>query len=353
MAFFKIKRVFESQPLWQQLLIVLIFNTLVAVLIKSIIPNSSFYNQLLISQSIGLSIFLSLIVSATFFDLKTWRILIPLILGVPIGLAIVIIIQAILLDTSFDLVIESLKENYTNILSIFFSGLFFGTTILVFFANRERIFREKAKLQTEKIYNLDHQKTITETNLRLLQAQIEPHFLFNTLSNVISLIEKDPPKSKKLLESLTDFLRASLKRSTDIHKNLRNEVDLISNYLDIMKLRIGKRLEYDICLQDDIIDCAFPPLLLQPLIENAVIHGIEPLAAGGKIVISISKDNHKLVITVSDTGKGLQTENIKGFGLSNIRDRIMSIYGNDGCLIIKENKPCGVTATIEVPYESV
>ncbi len=349
---FKLKTGFESQPLWQSLLMVLIFNTLIAVLIKSLIPGSSFYNQLLISQSIGLSIFLTLIVSASFFKNKTWRILIPLILGVPIGLLVIVTIQAILSDRNFDQVLKLLKENYTDLLSLLFSGLFFGAIVLVFFANRERLFREKTKLQTEKINNLDHQKTIAETNLRLLQAQIEPHFLFNTLSNVISLIEKDPSKSKNLLESLTDFLRASLKRSADTDKILRNEIVLISHYLDIMKIRIGKRLESNIYFQDDVIDCIFPPLLLQPLVENAIIHGIEPLSEGGTIDISISKNNHRLVITVSDTGKGLTTENTKGFGLTNIRDRIRSLYGESGRLLIEENQPCGVMATIEIPYES-
>lgn len=353
MAHFKIKTVFESQPLWQQFIIVLIFNTLIATLIHSIISNSSFVFQMIMSQSIGLSIFLSFIVYANFFKLKTWRILVPLIFGAPIGVSLGITFQALLMGASFEVVIQAAKENYTNILSILFSALFFGIIVVAFFANRENIFRARTKLQTEKIHNLNHQKNIAETSLRLLQAQIEPHFLFNTLSNVISLIEKDPQKSKLLLESLTEFLRASLKRSTDIQQNLRNEISLISNYLDILKIRIGKRLEYNIYYKDDIIDCAFPPLLLQPLIENAIIHGIEPLAEGGVIDISIAKDNHKLIITVSDTGKGLATENIKGFGLTNIRERIKSIYGDDGHLTIEENQPCGVTASIEVPYEPV
>jgi len=353
MAILKIKTAFELQPFWQQLVIVLIFNTLVAALIHSITTGGLFLNQIILSQCIGLSIFLSFIVSAVFFKLTTWRLLVPIIIGAPIGIAVNITIQAVLLNASLDLVVTSLQENYTNILSIVFSAIFFGTIIVIFFASREHMFREKSKLQAEKIDNLDNQKKIVETNLRLLQAQIEPHFLFNTLSNVISLIDKDPPKSKILLETLTDFLRASLKRSKDAQQNLRDEISLISNYLDILKIRIGDRLNYTISLQDNIIDCVFPPLLLQPLVENAVIHGIEPLKEGGVIDISIAEANHKLVITVSDTGKGLPVESSKGFGLTNIRDRIRSIYGHDGRLIIEENKPCGVTAIIEVPYEPV
>lgn len=187
----------------------------------------------------------------------------------------------------------------------------------------------------------------------MLQAQIEPHFLFNSLSNVISLIESNPGKSKLLLESLTEFLRATLRRSTDEQKNLRNEISLIRHYLDIMKIRIGERLKYNIHLQEEYIDCAFPPLLLQPLVENAIIHGIEPLAEGGIIDISIEKINTKLLIKVADTGKGMSDKNINSFGLKNIRERISSIYGTDGRLLIEENKPSGVIASIEVPYEKI
>jgi len=351
MALIKIKTAFESQPFWQLFIIVLLFNTLIAFFLHAIIPTSVFSNQIIMSQSIGISIFLSYVVLANIVELKNWRMLIPLFIGSPLGVAIGITIQAIMLNATFDLVIESLKQNYANVLSTIFIGLFFGSIILALFIYRERIFKAKAKLQAEKINNLDHQKTIAETSLRMLQAQIEPHFLFNTLSNVISLIDKNPQKSKILLESLTEFLRASLKRSTDKHQNIKNEIGLIRHYLDIMKTRIGNRLEYNIHLQDDAVDCAFPPLLLQPLVENSIIHGIEPLTEGGLIDITIGKSDTKLVISVSDTGKGLSTGSIKGFGLTNIRDRIRSIYGDEGHLMIEENQPCGVVATIEVPYE--
>jgi len=353
MAEFKLKSVFKSQPIWQQAIVVLIFNSLVALLIKSIVSDSSFYDQFLLSQSIGLSIFLSFIISASFFQLKlkTWKILLPLFIGTPIGIVIMITIQAVSLNLSFDFILSSLRVNYTGLFSILFSGLFFGAIILIFFVHRDRIYREENKLQTEKISNLDHKKTIAETNLRLLQAQIEPHFLFNTLSNVISLIEIEPEKSKRLLQSLTDFLRASLKRSTEIDYSLKNELILIADYLDIFKIRLGKRLEFNIELQENINECVFPPFLLQPLVENAISHGIEPLVEGGRIDISIKKHESQLVITVFDTGKGLAPGNIKGFGLSNIRKRINSIYGANGILLIEGNKSGGVTAIIEVPYE--
>jgi len=353
MPLFNIKTAFESQPLWQQFIIVLIFNSFIAVVIHLVVSDSILLNQIILSQSIGLSIFLNFIIFANILELKKWKLIVPLVLGSFCGVVVVIVIQAMMIDASFGMILNDLKLNYTNVLSILFTAIFFGLIITFFFVGREQMLRTKTKLQALKINNLDQQKTIAETNLRLLQAQIEPHFLFNTLSNVISLVDKEPQKSKALLESLTDFLRSSLKRSTDRHQSLQGEISLITNYLDIMKIRIGKRLKYSIHLQDEIVDCSFPPLLLQPLVENAIIHGIEPLPEGGVIDIDIAKDEDKLCITVSDTGIGLATDNIKGFGLTNIRDRIRRMYSNNGRLEIEENKPRGVKAAIEIPYETI
>ena len=353
MAFIKFNNRFKSQPIWQQYAIVLVFNSLIALFLHSIMQNSNFSNQLFLSQCIGLSILTSYLGLAQLIELKGWRVLIPLLPGSLIGISIAVFIQALRLNASLDIVWESLRQHYANILTMLFIALFFGGIIIAFFIYRENMHQHRTRLQAEQISNLDHQKTIVETNLRMLQAQIEPHFLFNTLSNVISLIEKEPVKSKHLLESLTEFLRASLKRSSEQGQDLDNEINLIQYYLEIMKTRIGKRLDYTIQKQPEVGNCKFPPLLLQPLVENAIIHGIEPVREGGRIDINIAREADNLILTVSDTGKGLSGNSIKGFGLSNIRDRIRSIYLDQGHLMIEENQPSGVTASIEIPYEPV
>lgn len=351
MALIKFNNQFKSQPVWQQYAIVLVFNSLIALFLYSIIQNSTFSKELLISQCIGLSILTSYLGLSQLIELKGWRNLIPLLTGSLIGISIDIFIQALQLNASLDFVWESLRNNYTNILAMMFIAFFFGAIIIAFFIYRENMYQHRTRLQAEQISNLDHQKTIVETNLRMLQAQIEPHFLFNTLSNVISLIEKEPVKSKHLLESLTEFLRASLKRSSEQGQDLDNEINLIQYYLAIMKTRFGKRLDYTIQKQPEVGNCKFPPLLLQPLVENAIIHGIEPVREGGRVDIHIARQGDKLLLTVADTGKGLSTNSIKGFGLRNIRDRIRSIYPDQGQLVIEENHPSGVIASIEVPYE--
>lgn len=353
MSSFRNHNLFRIHSVRQQIIIVLLFNTLIALFLHIIIRDSVFFNQITLSQSIGVSIFSIYLLLAHFIDLKNWRLLIPVFAGTPIGVAIGIAIQAMFYGISFDLVISSLTSHYANILTALFIGLFFGSIALVFFVYRERIHKTRTTLQSEMIKNLDNEKAIAETRLRMLQAQIEPHFLFNTLSNVISLIDIAPEKSKKLLESLTDFLRASLKRSAEVDYSLIRETELVSHYLDIIKLRLGKRLNYALHIQDDIHDCRLPPLLLQPLVENAVKHGIEPLAEGGLIDITISRTDSRLVIAVSDNGKGLSVESSNGFGLTNIRDRIRSFYKGEGHLKIMENQSGGVTATIQIPYEPI
>lgn len=353
MALSKNTTALHAQPAWQKLSIVLLFNTLIALFLHIVIPNSIFLTQVILSHSIGLSIFLCYLILFRYIKLNEWITLIPLLIGLPLGITVSITIQALIVNATFDQVIEALGTNYRNILTTLFIGLFFGAIVSLFFVYRERIFRSKARLQTEQIKNLDQQKIIAETQLRLLQAQIEPHFLFNTLANVISLIDKDPEKSKQLLESFTEFLRSTLKRSTERQQNLENEITLIEHYLQIMKLRIGERLAYHIHVQGDATHCALPPLLIQPLVENAIIHGIEPVSGGGRIDITIKTSANKLVIMVSDTGKGLTTSSSKGFGLSNLRERLRMLYKNQGHLVIEDNKPSGVTATIEVPCETL
>lgn len=349
----KCRSMFNLQPVWQQLVTVIIFNSLIALLIRSLLPNSDLGHQFFLSQSIGLSIFANYLIFASFVRLRSWAMLIPIVTGSVMGIAIVVLINAALHRASADTVIAALNENINSILSILFSALFFGVIIVFFFSSREAMLRTKAKLQEQQMRELKNNKKLAETNLRLLQAQIEPHFLFNTLSNVISLIQTDPEKSKTLLESLATFLRATLHHSKATNLHLRDEIELVSNYLRIFKLRMGKRLTYAISCNEDVKACPFPPLLIQPLVENAIIHGIEPQAEGGTIEINIGKNDGYLVIQVADTGKGLRTDFISGFGLSNIRERIKSMYDERARLSIEENQPHGVIATIHVPYENL
>jgi LytS/YehU family sensor histidine kinase len=184
----------------------------------------------------------------------------------------------------------------------------------------------------------------------LLQAQIEPHFLFNTLSNVISLLETDPPKGRTMLADLTGYLRSSLSRTRDKMTTLGQEIDLIRAYLDIYKIRIADRLSYAIDIPDALRTMPFPPMLVQPLVENAVKHGIEPKIDGGRIVVSAENDSGCCRLVVADTGVGLSEQAIDGIGLANVKARVEALFHGKARLVLEQNRPCGLKVILEIPH---
>ena len=190
---------------------------------------------------------------------------------------------------------EILRGRPALFIQMLFIGILFGTMITYFFFSRERLSQTEAQLQEEQIKSLTLEKNTLETRLRLLQAQIEPHFLFNTLSNILSLLESEPAKGKAMLEDLTRYLRSSLSRTRERMTTLGQELDLVRAYLDIYKVRMGERLRYTIEVTGDAqADLPFPPMLVQPLVENALKHGIEPKIEGGEILIK-AEDQARLL----------------------------------------------------------
>jgi LytS/YehU family sensor histidine kinase len=205
-------------------------------------------------------------------------------------------------------------------------------------------------VQEERIKRLTSEKEAIEANLRLLQAQIEPHFLFNTLSNILSLLDSDSEKGKSMLTSLTRYLRKSLSKVREYTSTVGQEMELIEDYLKIFKVRMGGRLLFKLDVSDSVRDLPLPPMLIQPLVENAIKHGLEPKVQGGEILIRGKENDSLLRLEIIDTGMGFNPGRKDGLGLANIRERLQALYGNDGRLVIEENQPGGVKAIIEVPY---
>jgi two-component sensor histidine kinase len=189
----------------------------------------------------------------------------------------------------------------------------------------------------------------TAARLALLQAQIEPHFLFNTLANIHALIKQDADAASRSLEELNSYLRASLRRSRQMTATVAEEVELVEALLALAAARLGARLTYEISLPAELRATTLPPLLLQPLVENAIRHGIEPAIDGGKIVVDVREIASGLELTVTDTGCGLNPNAPEGVGLSNVRARLASLYGADGKLQLYANAPRGVIAKLIVP----
>jgi sensor histidine kinase YesM len=222
-----------------------------------------------------------------------------------------------------------------------------------FFYSKAQLKLVREVAEQERIDRLASEKEALESKLRMLQAQIEPHFLFNTLANILSLIDTEPAKGKSMLMDLTHYLRTSLSRTLPDTTTLGQEMDTIHAYLSIQKIRLGDRLRFTIDVPEALRQCLFPPMLLQPLVENAIKHGLEPKVDGGEIAMTADEQGELLRITVADTGLGFSSLNQPGVGIANVRERLRLLYGEKGRLLLGENKPVGVQAVLEVPVSGV
>ena len=195
----------------------------------------------------------------------------------------------------------------------------------------------------------------TSARLKLLQQQIEPHMLFNTLANVHALIDIDPARAQRLLEALSELLHASMQMSEQPLVPLQQEFALLRHYLQLMAMRMGPRLVFSLTLPPELEGVQLPPLTIQPLTENAVKHGLDPLVAGGSIHVTAQRRGDDVVVEVIDDGQGLQVDDpfASGrIGLGNIRKRLACAFGDRADLQLAENAPHGVRATLTLPMSS-
>ena len=330
----------------ESLIYTFVFDTIIAILLTAINYGDTFLINFIISQCIGLSICTCVLIALHFFPgdrpiWQTFRVAVALITGGLCGSYLGAIVSGLGPSILFE------KATLFQLLTI---GVIFGSIITYFFTSRAQIADSEARIQEEKIKRLTSEKIAAEANLKLLQAQIEPHFLFNTLSNVLSLLDTDSAKGKSMLMDFIQYLRVSLSKIRDQKTTLGQEMEMIQAYLNIFKVRMGARLDYKIDLPEKLKANSFPPMLVQPLVENAIKHGLEPKIDGGEILISAEIKDGMLRLEVVDSGDGFIDGNNSGMGLSNIRERLQSLYGNNGRLILEENQPNGLKATIEVPH---
>ncbi len=196
----------------------------------------------------------------------------------------------------------------------------------------------------------------SEAQLRLLQAQIEPHFLFNTLANVHSLMDVDTERARQMLESFTDYLRASLAQLRSDDVTLASELASAESYLRLMQCRMAERLQFEIETDEELAQLRLPPLLLQPLIENAIHHGLEPKVEGGCVRVSVRQQPGRVVIEVSDNGLGLDaaprrgSRKGNGIALDNIRARLKARYGSAASLLLSPVAGGGTVSRLTLPH---
>ena len=194
-------------------------------------------------------------------------------------------------------------------------------------------------------------RELSESSLRMLRAQIEPHFLFNTLGAVQQLAEQGAPRAAELTANLIAFLRASLSEMRCEQVNLRSDFGLIGSYLDVMKTRLGERLSYSLHLPEELAEVQVPSMMLLTLVENAIKHGIEPSLRGGAITVCAARHEGAVHLRVEDSGVGMSALPGQGHGLENVRARLQLSYGAGGSLRLAEADPQGLVAEIILPFE--
>ena len=202
------------------------------------------------------------------------------------------------------------------------------------------------------------QSQLSEAKLQALKMQLNPHFLFNTLHSISSLVLIDPPKANQMIARLGEFLRMTLENSEDQMVTLKKELDFLRSYLEIEQTRFQDRLSETFEVEPSALSATVPHLILQPIVENAIQHGIAPHASHGEIVVKAERPDGFLLLEVSDNGSGISTNGGSttngngGTGLKNVRSRLAQIYGEDSRFEIKNRTGGGLTVELRFPYST-
>jgi sensor histidine kinase YesM len=328
---------------WQALLIIVLINTGIAGVYWIEDPRP-FWHPLVTVQAYGLSIAYC-VNAAQPWDTK--RPLVTLMIAVAIGALIGCGLTILLKGYTPEYVMDKKSTFLLNLVTGFLNGVF----VSLFWLLKIRETRAAEALHKADAERLILSKQAMESELKLMQAQIEPHFLFNTLASVQFLTETDPPQASRLLGHLLSYLRAALPQMRSESTTLGQELELAEAYLNILRMRMGPRLDFAIDVPASLKNHPFPPVLLISIVENAVTHGLEPLAAGGRVDIRARQEGERLLVTVEDTGIGLSGASRpgRGVGLINVRERLSALFGARGRFSLEEGQPRGARATIEVP----
>jgi sensor histidine kinase YesM len=208
-----------------------------------------------------------------------------------------------------------------------------------------------AALHRAELARIDLDRQMAEARLQVLQAQIEPHFLFNTLAHIRLLYQSDPPLADRMLDNLMRYLAVALPRMREMGSTLGAELDLVEAYLGVQQIRMGERLAFEFDVSESLRPLPVPPMMLLTLAENAIKHGLSPLPEGGSIRVAAAMDGERLILEVADTGRGFESSSDTGTGtgLANVRARLAALYGGDATLSLRPNYPHGVVVRFAVP----
>lgn len=347
-------------PEWLQYVWTFVFNSVIAVVLTLIAWTFSRRADALvllqwnfvIAQCIGFSIHLLFRLGAALFGharIETFgtveRILffggtpiIGVFIGYPLGLMLVGVDVPRLIESA-PRVVPAVLVLAIVMSTLWYRHMAYKARLAEAEAERERIRARAATLERQAL----------DAQLRALQAQIEPHFLFNTLANVAGLIDARPADARRMLERLIELLRAALAASRSATTTLAQEGALLRAYVEIQAIRMGARLRFEIDIPAELQSQGVPPLLVQPLVENAIGHGLEPVVAGGRVRVAARATDGALRIEVTDDGRGFDaTTTTAGVGLANLRERLAALYGERARLTIEDARP-GTRVRLTLP----
>ena len=265
----------------------------------------------------------------------------------PLGIAVMLIVGVaggFILGQAIAVRLLGIRATYSQLFSMVnwptLLTAIVGTMIAItYFTQREKRLRKEVAAAQLSEKSQTTQRELADAQLHLVKAQVEPHMLFNTLANLRALIIEDPVQAVKMLDRLNGFLRASLNRNRQTTLRLSEEFELLSNYLELMKVRLANRMSYVLDLPEALRAVAIPTWLLQPLVENAITHGLEPSLKGGHIAVSATQVGQRLLLSVTNTGEPLRSDfdldrlqprSDGGFGLYQCKERVKQLYDGKG-----------------------
>jgi len=330
-------------------LIVVGFNTVTGIGLA--LRNDDPVTQMVYSQAIGLCIWACIDFGRLLFKNRDpqsdwpvgWRRILLMGVGIVAGYTVGTLIGDLYCGCS---TLDKFSRSLRVSLGYLFMALTVSTAIIYFFYSRGRGEQLEQLVATA-------QRDAAENQLKLLASQLEPHMLFNTLANLRVLIGMDPPRAQLMLDHLVAFMRSTLTASRNMLHPLSAEFGRIDDYLALMKIRMGDRLLAEVDFPAGLGELAVPTLLLQPLVENAIKHGLEPHVDGGRLLVTARADEVDLVLSVRDTGAGLSDVANDGthFGVTQVRERLATLYGDGASLVLgtPDDGEGGTLATVRIP----
>ena len=323
----------RSFPTFQRGLQAAAFNTAIALGITAF-GEHDFFSNLVYSQCIGLSIWLLIDVGqyklipdyTTQWRRLFWLVPLCVVMGYLAGTGLA---GKLLAHSGYDYWVKQPQKA----LGFLLVSLAAGGVITYFFFSRLQLAKAREEMARTQTQAEAAQRQAAEFQLKLLQSQLEPHMLFNTLANLRALIAHNPEQAQHMLDHMVAYLRATLSSSRTTLHPLQTEFDRLRDYFELMAVRMGSRLRYVLEMPPELANAPVPALLLQPLVENAIQHGLESKIEGGSVTVNARLEGSNLVLEVHDTGVGLpEAECPAGFGLAQVRDRLSTLYGPLGTL---------------------